>query len=329
MLKQDQDTVVSFYKFVKIQDPKALQTKLKELTDKLNMKGTIILAHEGVNAMVSGSSSNIQAFKEYLWADKHFTDLEFKDSYYDKESFRRMLVKVKKYIITMRKEVDPLEETGEYIAAEEFKKWQDEQKDMLIVDTRNDYEYQMGTFKNAIDPDIKSFDEFPDWVEKELGDQKDKTIVTFCTGGIRCEKATAYMKKIGFKKVYQLEGGIIKYLEKTMDEKENNHWEGECIVFDKRKAIDKSLEPSRKNICYVCLEEIMPGDSSHSYPAGEACNRCDSKMSQHHQKRLARGIERHKQNLEAREKFLASEREKYKDFAGANEATNVAADANQ
>ncbi|MFK7822511.1 MAG: rhodanese-related sulfurtransferase [Oligoflexales bacterium] len=314
MVQQDQDTVVSFYKFVKIQDPKELQTKLSELTKKLDMKGTIILAHEGVNAMVSGSYKNIQKFKKFLWADKHFADLEFKDSYYDKESFRRMLVKVKKYIITMRKEVDPLEETGEYITAEEFKKWQDEQTDMLIVDTRNDYEYQMGTFRNAIDPDIKSFDEFPDWVEKELGDQKEKTIVTFCTGGIRCEKATAYMKKIGFKKVYQLEGGIIKYLEKTMDQKDKNHWDGECIVFDKRKAIDKSLEPSQKNICYVCLEEIKEGDNAHSYPAGEACTSCESKMSHHHQKRFVRGIEQHKKNLAAREKFLASEREKYKEF---------------
>ena len=181
MDKQGQDTVVSFYKFVSIEDPKELQAKLKELTHKLDMRGTIILAHEGINAMVSGSCENIQTFKEHLWADKHFSDIGFKDSYYEKESFRRMLVKVKKYIVTMRKEVDPLDVTGEYLPAEEFKKWQDEQKDMLIVDTRNDYEFQMGTFKNAIDPDIKSFDEFPDWVEKELGDQKDKTIVTFCT----------------------------------------------------------------------------------------------------------------------------------------------------
>ena len=184
---QDKDTVVSFYKFVPIKEPSELQAKLKELTKKLDMRGTIILAHEGINAMVSGSCDNIQTFKEYLWADKHFADLEFKDSYYDKESFRRMLVKVKKYIVTMRKEVDPLEVTGEYLPAEEFKKWQDENKDMLIVDTRNDYEYHLGTFKNAIDSNIKSFDEFPDWVENELGDQKEKTIVTFCTGGIRCE----------------------------------------------------------------------------------------------------------------------------------------------
>lgn len=315
MTKQDQDTVVSFYKFVKIPKPVELQLELKELTQTLAMKGTIILASEGVNGMVSGTCENIQKFKEHLWANSLFAELEFKDSFYNKESFRRMLVKIKKYIITMRKEVDPLEDTGEYLSAEEFKKWQDEQKDMLIVDTRNDYEYQMGTFKNAIDPDIKSFDEFPEWVEQELAEQKEKTIVTFCTGGIRCEKATAYMKKIGFKNVYQLEGGIIKYLEKTMDQKEKNHWVGECIVFDKRKAITKSLEPSKKNICYVCLEEIKEGDHSHSYPAGEACERCASKMAHHHEKRLARGIKRHKQNLETREQFLASEREKYKEFA--------------
>ena len=307
-----QDTVISFYKFVPVDDPQALRNKLKKLCDQLDTKGTILLASEGMNGMISGSPESIETLINEIHKDPRFSDVEFKKSFHSDVSFRRMLVKVKKYIVTMRKDVDPLAETGEYLDPIEFKKWQDEGKELLILDTRNDYEVALGTFTNAIDPKITHFDQFPDWISKNLQDSKDKPIVTFCTGGIRCEKATAFMLQQGFKKVYQLEGGIIKYLEKTLLEEGDNHWEGDCVVFDKRKAITKKLEPTTKEICYVCLTELHETNTHQDvFPAGKACDSCGNAMKESHKLRLEKGLAKHKENLSRRARFLASEREKY------------------
>ena len=182
-----------------------------------------------------------------------------------------MLVKVKKEIITMRKDVDPLKKTGKNITPNDFKKWLDENKDIHVIDTRNDYEVNMGTFKTAVNPKIKSFTEFTTYINENKENFKDKPIVTFCTGGIRCEKATAYMMDKGLKDVYQLQGGIIKYFEETNPGKDD-HWQGECVVFDKRKAITPKLTPSEKMICYICLSEMSEENKSNvSGPGGEQC----------------------------------------------------------
>mgnify|MGYP003330000320 CR=1 FL=1 len=308
------DTIVSFYKFVDIEDPFALQKKLKCLTSTLGIKGTILLASEGINAMISGTAAAISEFKDEFKKDLRFADIEFKDSYYDDTSFRRMLVKVKKYIITMRQDVNPAEETGEYLDPLEFKKWQDEKRDILILDTRNDYEVSVGTFSGAINPNIKSFDEFPAWIDNNLKEDKEKPIVTFCTGGIRCEKATAYMQRQGFKKVYQLRGGIIKYFEETLKaETLDSHWEGDCVVFDKRKAISKDLKPSKKDICYLCLTELHPDNKAEKpLPAGDLCIPCFDKMNFYREKRRKQGMIKHKENLKKRAEFLRSEAARYK-----------------
>ncbi|MDD9951930.1 MAG: rhodanese-like domain-containing protein [Zetaproteobacteria bacterium] len=307
------DVVISFYKFVTIKNPSLLRESLQATTARLQIMGSIIVAEEGINGMLSGSEANIRSFEQEMHTDARFADLEFKESLYDDVSFRRMLVKQKKEIITLRQPIDPQKDTGAYLDPLEFKKWQDEAKDMVILDTRNDYEVALGTFKNAVDPKIRSFGEFPEWVDQNLSADKEKTIVTFCTGGIRCEKATAYMKMKGFTNVYQIEGGILKYFEKTLQEEGDNHWQGDCVVFDKRKAIDKKLEPSRKEICYVCLAELTPANkASEPRAAGHACTTCDAQMEQSHRERVARGMQRHADNLKRRHTFLLAQKEHFK-----------------
>lgn len=310
--------VVSFYKFVKIDNPHELKELLLSRSLDLGLQGTILVSLEGINAMISGEIASMKAFERWFKGDLRFADVEFKESLYAGVSFRRMLVKVKKEIITMRQQVDPVDDTGAYVSPLEFKDWQDSNKDMIIVDTRNDYEVALGSFKNALNPNIKTFGEYPEWVSEHLNDDQDKekVVVTFCTGGIRCEKATAYMKQQGFKNVYQLEGGIIKYFEETNKVGGENHWDGECVVFDKRLAIDKNLKATQKEICYVCLCEL--GDANRSqkeYPAGKACVSCDKKMTKHQDLRNKKGLEKHKKNLKQREVFLKAQRQKFEKFS--------------
>ncbi|MFK7873238.1 MAG: rhodanese-like domain-containing protein, partial [Oligoflexales bacterium] len=207
--------ILSFYKFIEINKTQELRTELKKVTQELDMLGTILLAEEGINGMVTGSPDNITRFKKHIHSNPLFQDVLFKVNQHDSPAFSRMLVKVKDHIITLRKDIEPNEITGEYISPEDFLQWQNDNKDMIILDTRNDYEVDMGTFKNAVNPNIQSFDQFPDWVDQNLEGKKNIPIVTFCTGGIRCEKATSYMKQKGFESVYQLDGGIITYFDKT------------------------------------------------------------------------------------------------------------------
>ena len=308
-----QNIALGFYKFVQLNQLETLRSTLLNRANELSIKGKIIIAEEGINGMLSGSQLSIKEYKDFLCQIDEFSDLEFKENLYPKDEhlFGRMLIKIKDQIITLRQDVDPVNNTGNYLAPLDFLKWQEDQEDFLIVDTRNTYEVNLGTFRNAIDPKIESFDEFPQWVDTCLKDQKDKKIVTFCTGGIRCEKATAYMKAAGFKDVYQIKGGIINYLEKTKD-KDSNYWEGECVVFDKRKAVNSKLEPTHKSMCYVCLCELTP-DNTQSFKTDtdQACKSCETKMHEAHQKRLKRGQARHEFNLMKRATLLKEEREKY------------------
>ena len=296
------DTIIAFYKFVKIDDLASLRTSLQNLTSKLHIRGTILIAHEGINSTLAGSSKNIATFRKKITSDPRFSDLVFKTSYFEDVSFRRMLVKIKKEIVTMKsKDIDPTTGTGKYLPPNEFKKWKDERKEMIIVDTRNDYEVNLGTFKGAIDPDIKSFSEFPHWVDKNLADKKEKTIVTFCTGGIRCEKATAYMKKQGFHDVYQIEGGILNYFKETKNSEETSHWQGDCVVFDKRKAVKPDLSITNKEICYICLSNLSKENkSNHTYPAGSICLSCDESLIENQQKRQELGKLKQMANQKAR-----------------------------
>lgn len=295
--------VIAFYKFSRLANLADLRTQLLTEARRHELKGTILIAPEGINSTLAGRPEETRLFEAFLLNISEFTGMPFKESYCEEMPFRRMLVKIKKEIITMRKEgIDPVEMTGDYLDPKIFLEWQDNAKeDLVIVDTRNKYEVDLGTFKGAIDPEIDSFSEFPDWVEQHLADKKEKTIVTFCTGGIRCEKATAHMVKAGFKHVYQLEGGILKYFEDTIERADTNYWKGDCVVFDKRLAVNTRLLPTQDNLCYVCLTKLSEdNDSGQTHPAGRPCLTCLDLMEVAQQERDEKGWERHLQNLKAR-----------------------------
>lgn len=304
-----QDTIASFYKFTPIKKTKELQKLALDKAMSLGLKGTLLVAEEGLNGMISGPDGAVSEFREFLSAQDEVGELDFKLSYYGEESFRRMLVKVKKETITIRQDVDPLKETGHYLPPEEFEKWYEEGKDMTILDTRNDYEVAMGTFERAIDPKIKSFEAFTQYIDDHLEDLKKKPVVTFCTGGIRCEKATAYMKKQGIEDVYQLEGGILRYFEAMMKLSKEGHWNGDCVVFDKRKAITKKLEPSEKLICYVCLyERTEDAMAKQEGPGGRICKSCQDRVDHFQEIRDERGLKKAEANRLKRQENLKTKK---------------------
>lgn len=299
------DTIASFYKFTALKKTKELRVVILAKAYELDLKGTLLIAHEGLNGMISGKDQKIKEFREFLGSIPQIGKLDFKLSFYDDVSFRRMLVKVKKEIITMRQDLDPTKETGRYLDPQEFETWLEEGRDISILDTRNDYEVAMGTFEGAIDPKIKSFEEFTKYIDNNLEELRKKPVVTFCTGGIRCEKATAYMMKKGIEDVYQLEGGILRYFEAMMSLAKKGHWTGECVVFDKRKAITSTLKPSSKLICYVCLYEMNKETMAQSTgPGGEICQSCFDKIDCNQAKRQVKGRKKAEKNLLLRKKNL-------------------------
>lgn len=232
--------VTSFYKFVHFDDPDSLKPLFKESCIAKDIVGTILLAHEGINGTIAGPQDKVEEFKKELQATPGLEDLTFKDSACQKKPFRRMLVKVKTQIVRMRGvETRPGEITGNYVSPEDFKTWLDSNEEMIVVDTRNAFEVERGTFRGSLNPNTRYFSDFVKYVDKDLKDAKSKKIVTFCTGGIRCERATSYMVEQGFTNVYQLEGGILNYFEKT----DGKHFEGNCYVFDRRVEVDTDLEP--------------------------------------------------------------------------------------
>lgn len=250
---------IAGYKFVNLTDPASLRMKLLTAGQDLGIKGTILLSHEGINLSLAGSKEAIASFKMLLQADACFAGMSFRESYSATQPFRRMKVKLKKEIITMRLPmVQPGAVRAPSISAQEFKQWLDENRDISLVDTRNGYEVQFGTFKNAIDLKIKDFSEFP---EKSDQLDKDKTIVMFCTGGIRCEKAAIHLMQEGFKKVYQLEGGILNYFAEIG----GAHYHGDCFVFDERVALDPQLQKSGAEQCRHCQYPIQQSEQHHCY----------------------------------------------------------------
>ena len=294
--------VITFYKFLPLENLPELRTKLLQEARKLELRGTILIASEGLNSTLAGSEEGTQKYETFLRSLPGLEDLTFKYSYSKEAPFRRMLVKIKKEIVTMRTDqIDPNDTTGHYLKPETFLEWLDNEEEVVIVDTRNKYEVALGTFEKAIDPEIDSFSEFPGWVEDNLSDQKDKKIVTFCTGGIRCEKATAHMRKAGFDQVYQLEGGILKYFEETLERSDSNHWNGECVVFDKRLAVTKKLKPTTKELCYVCMVELNEQNTSEEvHPAGKPCCECADLMHAKQAERDEKGLAKHQKNMAAR-----------------------------
>ena len=294
------NTVISFYKFVNWGGISKRKKKLENFFRKREILGTVILANEGINGTISGKDENIKEVVEFLKSDPHLEDLEPKYSYASRETFGRMKVKIKKEIVTMGiNDINPSEITGKHIKNKEWNELIND-PNTLIIDTRNQYEYSIGTFKNAINPKTNSFRQFPKWIEDNLeGLMIDKKrVAMFCTGGIRCEKASTLMIKNGCEDVYQLDGGVIKYLEE-MNESESL-WDGECFVFDDRVSIKHGLVEGDFSLCHACRMPISEEDiESAEYIEGISCPNCFGTHSEEKKKRFE---ERQKQIKLAKER---------------------------
>ena len=234
---------IAAYKFVAIEERDAMRTSLRQRCLQLDLKGTILLAPEGINLFMAGTKSAVDEFLLQLRADERFADIQAKWSWSEFVPFKRLRVKLKKEIVTLRVGgIDPVGDPAPLLPAAELKRWYEEGRDFVILDTRNEWEYAAGTFENAINPHLRSFGDFPA-VGDALQGLKNKTVVTFCTGGIRCEKAAPLLRLQGFQDVYQLQGGILKYFEECG----GAHWQGNCVVFDERGALDPQLLPANVN----------------------------------------------------------------------------------
>ena len=290
----------AFYKFVSLPHFEALQPELLAFCESQELKGTILLAAEGINGTVAGSGEGMANMLQWLRAHDEFTDLETKLSLADFQPFLRMKVRLKNEIVTMGvKEIDPNKKVGTYVPPEEWNALI-EDPNVTLVDTRNDYEVSIGKFKGAIDPDTTTFREWPDYVKDNLDPERHKKIAMYCTGGIRCEKATAYMLEQGFAEVYHLQGGILKYLEEIPAEE--SLWEGECFVFDDRVAVNHDLEKGQYDMCHACRHPITEEEKhSDQYEPGVSCPKCFGK---HSDQQLTRFSERQKQMDLAKERNI-------------------------
>ncbi len=265
--------VAALYKFISLPDYTRKQAPLKAFCDQHQIKGTLLLAQEGINGTVAGTREAISALKDILETMVGLENMEYKESFASTMPFYRMKVRLKKEIVTLGvSDVDPSKTVGDYVDSE---KWNDlvSDPDVLVLDTRNDYEVKIGTFKGALNPQTESFRDFPEYVEKNLNPENHKKVAMFCTGGIRCEKASSYMKKAGFEEVYHLKGGILKYLETTPQDK--SLWEGECFVFDNRVAVKHGLEEGNHTLCHGCRHPLSAEDrKSPVYEPGVTCPQC-------------------------------------------------------
>tara|TARA_B100000941_G_scaffold45204_2_gene27979 strand:- start:3194 stop:4030 length:837 start_codon:yes stop_codon:yes gene_type:complete len=271
-------TVVNIagYRFADLSDRNNLQQPLRDICGELALKGTILLAYEGINFFLAGSQSGIDSFIEFLESDERLTDIPLKISYSDTQPFRRMNVRLKKEIISLGMEhIKPAERTGEEITPTDFKQLIDDGEDLLILDTRNEYECKIGTFNNAVELDIRSFRDFPRAIGELDEKLKDKQVVMFCTGGIRCEKASLVMMDAGFSNVKQLKGGILGYFEEVG----GAHWNGDCFVFDQRVAVNPQLEETDVVQCFACREPLLLEEQkSTNYVIAKSCSYCIDKV---------------------------------------------------
>lgn len=283
--------IAALYQFTALPDYRDLKPSLLRMCDLLEIKGTILLAQEGINGTVSGSPDAISSLLGYLRKDPRLADLEAKFSEADSSPFYRMKVRLKKEIVTMGVEdIDPNKVVGTYVDPSDWNELISD-PNTILIDTRNDYEVEIGTFKGAVNPNTKTFRDFPNWVEENRQDLSKPKVAMFCTGGIRCEKASAFMKQNGFEDVYHLKGGILKYLETQPEEK--SLWDGECFVFDQRVAVKHNLEQGQYDQCFACRHPITEKDKlSPLYIKGVACPRCHADMSEDQKARFA---ERQKQ----------------------------------
>ena len=300
MTNKNEILVAALYKFVEIDDLLSLQSNLYEICEKNNIMGTILIANEGINGTISGKNNEINQTISLLKSDKRFANIEIKYSSTDKQPFHRMKVRLKKEIVTIGlPEINPNKKVGTYVKPDD---WNDliSDPDVVVIDTRNKYETKIGSFHNALDPETSSFREFPDWVKKFKSSKENanKKIAMFCTGGIRCEKASSLMKEEGFEDVYHLQGGILKYLE-TID-KENSLWNGECFVFDQRVCLTDELEVGSYKMCFACRMPITEEEmQNEKYIEGISCIYCYDKTTKEKKERFG---SRQRQILLAKER---------------------------
>jgi UPF0176 protein len=286
-----QIVVAALYKFVTLKDYHDLREPLLDFCQSRDIHGTVLLAHEGINGTIAGSRNAIDAVLEYLKANPSLHDLEHKESFDDHMPFHRMKVKLKKEIVTMGiPAIDPNECVGTYVKPQDWNALIDD-PEVLVIDTRNDYECDIGSFRGALDPRTTNFRDFPEFVRTHLDPNKQRKVAMFCTGGIRCEKASAFMLKEGFEEVYHLRGGILKYLEEVPAQE--SAWEGDCFVFDNRVSVDQQLRKGNYDQCYGCRHPITEQDkASGQYEKGVCCPLCFDSVSDD---RKSRFRERQKQ----------------------------------
>ena len=269
--------VAALYKFSQIDNPLEVQIYLKKILKNLSIYGTILVGNEGINGTIaSRDKKNLNKALMYLKNLKGFKDLDIKFSNSKKKPFIRLKIKLKQEIVTIGdKSIDPTKNVGEYVNPEDWNSLIEEEN-ILLIDTRNDYEYSIGSFKNSINPNTQKFRDFPEWLKGQNFTQEDKNskkVAMFCTGGIRCEKASSLMKNEGFKKVYHLKGGILKYFESVS--KENSLWDGECFVFDDRVSVKHDLSVGDYDMCHGCRMPITETDKiSQKYIQGVSCPNC-------------------------------------------------------
>jgi UPF0176 protein len=287
-MKKNFFKVAAFYKFTPLYNLSELQETFMQFLTHHKIKGTILLAHEGINGTLAGSSESINKFKDFLKIRDLLSIKDFKTSSCEDEPFSRLKVKLKNEIVSIGNVLaNPQKIVGEYVQPED---WNDliTEDDVLVLDTRNTYEYSIGTFKDSIQPSTTNFREFPQWVEELENSQTDKNkkIAMFCTGGIRCEKASSFMKAKGFNNIFHLQGGILNYIKKI--DEEHSLWEGECFVFDDRVALNQNLEVGSYDMCHGCRMPITEEDKvSPKYNRGISCPNCFDSKTPGQQKRYA------------------------------------------
>ena len=300
MPNKNEILVAALYKFVEINNLLSLKDNLYKICEENNIMGTILIADEGINGTISGKHNEIKETISSLTSDDRFSNIEIKYSSTDKQPFHRMKVRLKKEIVTIGlPEINPNKKVGKYVKPEDWNKLISD-PNVVVIDTRNKYETKIGSFQNALDPETSSFREFPDWVKKfkNSEDNKNKKIAMFCTGGIRCEKASSLMKEEGFEDVYHLQGGILKYLE-TVD-RENSLWNGECFVFDQRVCLTDELEVGSYKMCFACRMPITEEEmQNEKYIEGISCIYCYDKTTKEKKERFG---SRQKQILLAKER---------------------------
>ena len=266
---------IAGYKFQSLIDLEDLVPKFQLICDNLELKGSVYLSPNGINFSLAGSEKAIEQYLNFMEEDERFLNIPLKKTYSETQPFRKMKVRPKKEIISLgRDDINPSELTGDYVTPKELYAMYENNEDVIVLDTRNEYETRVGLFENAVDLQLDTFRDFPDAIKQLPEEYKDKQIVMYCTGGIRCEKASAVMLKAGFSDVRQLEGGVLNYFKETG----GKYWNGDCFVFDERVALDTNLNETEYIYCYICREPLSADEkASPDFKINEYCPYCIEK----------------------------------------------------